>query len=206
MSAFEQFVNLELPRRSAHLTVEITGYDADPNDLGAPAILQNAPKGTWYQRQSPSVVWYRKQISGVPGAASWVASLTGDPGLSATLEADCLATDVVGNAVYVTAAKLGGRAQVTKVDITSYAAMPAIGVIVSKQTAVQCTVQWTGEVAGIYSGLTPGQTYFVGVDGLPSASIPSPSADHFVQRLGVATDSSVLLLSNDRSMTKRIFP
>lgn len=62
-----------MPRRSAHLTVEICGgYDADPNAVGAPDILKNAPKGTWYMRQTPDVVWYRKEVSGVPGATSWV--------------------------------------------------------------------------------------------------------------------------------------
>jgi|GEM_PF-6186150 len=72
MSAFESFVNLELPRRSPHLTVEIVSYDDDPNLVGAPADLKNAPKGTWYMRETPDVIWYRKEVSGAGGATSWV--------------------------------------------------------------------------------------------------------------------------------------
>ena len=62
MSQFEDFVNLELPRRSALLTVEITGYDGDPNDGGAPAIITGSPKGTWYLRGDD--VFWRKNAAG----------------------------------------------------------------------------------------------------------------------------------------------
>jgi hypothetical protein len=206
MSAFELFVNTELPRRSAHLTVEITGYDADPNDVGAPAILKNAPKGTWYQRQSPDVLWYRKRISGVPGATSWLAQTIGTDGLSETLPSDCLATDAVGDAVYVTGTKVASRTQVTKVNITSSSSMPAIGVILSKSTATECDVQWVGEVAGVYAGLTPGKPYFVDVDATPTSTPPTPGADHYVQKLGVATATDVLLLMPDVNLVKRKIP
>lgn len=65
MGAFEDFVNLELPRRSALLTVENTGYDGDPNDGGAPSIFAGAPKGTWYLRETPSGIFYRKNPASV---------------------------------------------------------------------------------------------------------------------------------------------
>lgn len=70
MNAFEDFVNIELPRRSAFLTVEITGYDDDPNGGGAPAILTGAPKGTWYYRETPNGTSYRKNNLGVWEKAS----------------------------------------------------------------------------------------------------------------------------------------
>jgi len=70
MTAFEDFVNLELPRRSAHLTYEITGYDGDPNDGSAPAILQGSPKGTWFL-QATGGIWWRKKTS---SADSWIVS------------------------------------------------------------------------------------------------------------------------------------
>jgi len=59
MSAFEDFVQTELPRRSPHLTQTITGYDGDPNDVAAPAILQNSPLGTWFREQTAGI-WWRK--------------------------------------------------------------------------------------------------------------------------------------------------
>ena len=47
MGAFEDFVVLELPRRAAFLTVAITGYDGDPNEVVAPPpswmALQSGP-------------------------------------------------------------------------------------------------------------------------------------------------------------------
>jgi len=73
-SAFVDFVTLELPRRSPHLTVEIVGYDGDPNLSGAADDLKNAPKGTWYLQETPDKVWWRKQVSGVAGATSWVVN------------------------------------------------------------------------------------------------------------------------------------
>lgn len=81
---FRDFVNLELPRRSAFLTVAITGYDGDPNGGGAPAILQGAPVGTWYFRETPEKTTYRKYDT---SATSWVVQGT-ESGTStnATLE------------------------------------------------------------------------------------------------------------------------
>jgi hypothetical protein len=60
MGAFEDFVNLELPRRSALLTKAITSYDADPNLGGAPAIIQGAPLGTWFYEETANKWWRRK--------------------------------------------------------------------------------------------------------------------------------------------------
>ena len=63
MSAFEVFVQTELPLRSALLQAGAIGYDGDPNDPGAPAILQGAPTGTWYLRATPLPL-YSMMISG----------------------------------------------------------------------------------------------------------------------------------------------
>ena len=86
MSLFENFVAGELPKRSALLTTADTEYDDDPNDIDAPSILQNAPIGTWYLRDTPDTM-YRKRDSG------WVSTDTaslaglddgnaGNPGLA----------------------------------------------------------------------------------------------------------------------------
>jgi hypothetical protein len=62
MGAFEDFVVLELPRRSAFLNKAITGYDDDPNDGGAPSEIQGAPLGTWF-REETAEKWWRKTES-----------------------------------------------------------------------------------------------------------------------------------------------
>jgi len=50
--------------------VEITGYDGDPNDGGAPAIITGSPKGTWYLRGDD--VFWRKNAAG-----TWETAGTG---------------------------------------------------------------------------------------------------------------------------------
>jgi hypothetical protein len=201
MSAFELFVNTELPRRSAHLTVGIAGYDGDPNDGGAPSILKNSPQGTWYQRETPAVVWYRKEIGGIGGATSWVVP-SGGGGATQSFAADCPSGVAVGDAVHVTGAKVGGVAQVATCDITSLSAMPAVGVVTAKPTSTDCTVQFGGEVA-VYSGLTPGKTYMVDQNGEPTATLPTVGSDHYVQRIGIATSTDSMLLLIDGSLVKR---
>ena len=64
MGAFEDFVNLELPRRPALLTVPIISFDDDPNNPAAPPIIQLAPLGTYYQQENPAVALWRKEPDG----------------------------------------------------------------------------------------------------------------------------------------------
>ncbi len=81
MTAFEDFVNLELPRRSSFLTVAIAGFDGDPNSASAPDILKGAPVGTWYQRDTPIKI-YRKLTASATG---WdVEGLPGPPSSDST--------------------------------------------------------------------------------------------------------------------------
>lgn len=64
MSAFEDYINTELPRRRVLLVPDLVGgYDDDPNDGGAPSALQLAPVGAWYYRESTSTL-YQKLLSG----------------------------------------------------------------------------------------------------------------------------------------------
>jgi hypothetical protein len=75
MSAFEDFVTLELPRRSAHLTKDITSYDGDPNDGGAPAIIQSAPLGSWFREETAGKWWRKTETNWVDagsGGTGWV--------------------------------------------------------------------------------------------------------------------------------------
>lgn len=59
MTAFEDFVNGEIPKRSVLLTTTSTGYDGDPNSLAAPDIIKNSPLGTYY-REPTAGIWWRK--------------------------------------------------------------------------------------------------------------------------------------------------
>ncbi len=78
MSAFENFVNLELPRRSTFLTKVITGHDSDPN-AAPPPIISGAPLGTWFREETATKWWRRTETvwedhtpgggGGVPGGS-----------------------------------------------------------------------------------------------------------------------------------------
>lgn len=60
MSAFEDFVAAELPRRITVLLATELGYDGDPNDGGAPSDLSAAPSGrTAYVRNSVDEIWWK---------------------------------------------------------------------------------------------------------------------------------------------------
>jgi len=68
MTAFEDYLQAELPKRSALETYETVSYDGDPNSGSAPAALQGAPKGTWFLQQTGTIFW-RKRTS---AANSWI--------------------------------------------------------------------------------------------------------------------------------------
>ncbi len=78
---FRDFVNLELPRRSALLTKGITGYDGNPNSVAAPAIIQGAPLGTWFREETASVWWRKTELV-------WVEVPTGSGGGGGTGDVD----------------------------------------------------------------------------------------------------------------------
>lgn len=72
MSAFEDFVNLELPKRPVMLTLGNTGFDGDPNGGGVPAVIANSPQGTFFFRQTGEILYIKESSS--PGTWSTVGS------------------------------------------------------------------------------------------------------------------------------------
>jgi hypothetical protein len=119
------------------------------------------------------------------------------------VSATCQSTDAVGDLVYISGDSTAGITQVTKVDILNYLKMPAVGVIVSKSSSTSCKILRYGLLS--MSGLVPGKTYFVDFDSTPTDVRPVPSSGSvFVQVIGVAMDSSRLLLNPSFNMTKVI--
>ena len=109
----------------------------------------------------------------------------------------CLSTDVVGDLVYISGNIVGGDYQVQKIDPTTGAKMPAIGVIVAKLTPTRAVVQREGAVKGVYTGLVAGKVYFAGANSQPSVTCPTPGygGAMYVQPIGIALDSNVLQLT-----------
>lgn len=112
--------------------------------------------------------------------------------------ATCLATDLVGDCVYVTAPRVGNLYQVAKVDIAVGLQMPAVGVVAKKYAPTDCVVHFHGPLRSIFSGLVPGRSYFVGTDGRPARpgdpTYPVLGGANYFQQIGVATSSNELLV------------
>lgn len=124
------------------------------------------------------------------------------PSLGRRRLANCLASDDVGDLVYITGPVSGGRIQVSKVDIDDADKMPAYGIIISKATATECTVQLDGPLSE--AGLTPNALYFAGVDGkLLEGPPPRPvSGYRRFQVVGQADDTGRLEFQPDRVYRK----
>lgn len=121
------------------------------------------------------------------------------------LRAVCMLTDQVGDAVYIRGDK-NGQYKVARAATAGLNKMPAIGIIIKKWDFTQALVQTTGVVAGIYTGLTANQTYWVGETGQLSATLPpvdGTTQKAYTQIIGVALDSEVLLLKPAANLTVR---
>ena len=81
MSAFEDFVQTEIPRRPTMLTQSITGFDGDPNSGSPPSIVANAPKGSFFLRETGFRL-YKKNTS---SSGSWQEVGAGAGGTTAPL-------------------------------------------------------------------------------------------------------------------------
>jgi hypothetical protein len=110
--------------------------------------------------------------------------------------ADCLASDEVRHVVRVTADAVGGVYQVEKLDIVNPTVQPAFGVIVSKETSTRCTVQVSGLLSGIYTGLLAGRPLFVGDDSKLTHSVPTRPATgmKLLYHAALALSDDVLLI------------
>ena len=118
----------------------------------------------------------------------------------------CMLTDQVGDAVYIRSA-MNGVYKVARADVGLYSKMPAIGVITKKWGFTEALVQLWGEVAGIYTGLTPGRTYFIDSAGKPTLVPPDPALTGgraYLQVIGVALDVGVLLVKPAENPSIRV--
>jgi hypothetical protein len=148
------------------------------------------------------------QVRQILGTVDWKdpvpASLTtlAGTGHRNTFACACTAAETVGKFVYIAGPAVGGVYEVRNADPYDGAKMPIFGTVISKASATACTVQWTGEVTGVFSGMTPGKVYFVGTAG---AIVLTPLVGNvYVQKVGIALAESVLLLIPDLNMTRRV--
>lgn len=122
--------------------------------------------------------WHRLDAT----LAASVAGLASDvPGLT------CLEGDVVGDWVYLSAAST-----VALADADDAAKIPALGVIVSKQSTTSCTVRVSGLVTGL-SGLTAAAVYYLSTTA-GDITATAPAAPNAVPvAIAVSTTALVVL-------------
>ncbi len=94
-----------------------------------------------------------------------------------------------------------GAAELACADSTS--SLPSVGAVTEKIGPALATVVGQGKVSGVYSGLTPGFAYFVGLFGRPArAPIEAPPGTKlFAQRIGIALDETTLLMNVSLDVT-----
>ena len=160
MSDFETFVSLELPRRPVMLTVDLTGYDGDPNAGGAPAIISGAPKGSLYLRDSTTRLYQKTTAA----AGTYVDLVSNDEYQSAIT----LAVSTTGNDSDPTRpARIVGGDWTTKPFATIQAALAAL----PKLLRGVLTPAVINVAAGTYAGfLTRGVTIPVKLQGVRQAA------------------------------------
>ncbi len=122
-------------------------------------------------------------------------------------DANCLSSDSVGDLVCITGPILAGLYQTTRVDVSTLSRMPAVGAIVAKTSATDCVIQFWGRIGGVWSGLTPGKTYFADLGGGITPIPPFPDVSNpriYVQAIGVALDANILMLNPSTNMVIRV--
>lgn len=138
--------------------------------------------------------------SGCLGGAGWMCDCE-DPECPEcpTYLGNCPAGTVVGDLVYTTGPKVGPRYQVDTADPGDSNKMPAMGLVREKTSPTECTFQVLGRMQGAVGSLDPanGQVLYVGADGKPTQTAPSPPLQ--VQAIGVLIAVNEVLFNPDWS-------
>ena len=124
---------------------------------------------------------------------------TGGGGGSEEFTAVCPVGALVTQAVYLTGA--AGPVVALSQGITAGGVYPTVGFIKSKSAPTVCVVQTDGELGG-FVGLTPGAPYYLSATtpGGIAATWPTLPGQVY-KRVGVAKDSTTLLINLDEDFT-----
>lgn len=154
-TALETLFTAELVRRPAYITATVAAYDGDPNDVAAPALLDDAPAGTEYQEETPDRLW-KKDAGG-----TWVL-------VGATIDLSAVAEDVLpaanntydlGSASYQWADVRATAATITTVAATTVGAttgnITTVNATTVATTNVDCAdIDCTGEIEFVIAART----------------------------------------------------
>jgi len=112
--------------------------------------------------------------------------------------ADGPASLAVGDVVRIASAKVGNRYQIVLADPSSSSGVPAVAIVLKKLGTTDYKIQFHGPVKSTYTGLTPGEIYYLGTDGalatVGGVNFPIAGGAMHFQQLGAATSTDELLL------------
>ena len=119
--------------------------------------------------------------------------------------ANCIASDIVGNCVGISAPRLGVFFQVRTVDPGDLAGIAAVALVISKSSSTECMVQFEGVYAGPFAALGTGKRYYVGPTGQLALTPPIPAAGqiYHIQAMGFATSSNEFYIQPTQRWTRR---
>jgi hypothetical protein len=117
-------------------------------------------------------------------------------------EADCLASDSVGDFVRITGNKVSGYYQVSKTTIATPSHMPAVGIIAEKSSLTRCFVQTQGLY--ITTGLIAGLRYWISTSSQLTSMmpIPNPGDSLIAQVAGQSLSDTELILTLSAHVVK----
>jgi len=125
------------------------------------------------------------------------------PAESTGLLANCTASEVIGDLVYVFAPFAGGQPTVARVDPATITKMPAWGFIIDKPSATLCTLKIGGLIP--FVGASDGSNYFVGADGRPTATPPAATpGGMLLQRIGVGYGGGHVFFAPEGRLTRYV--
>jgi len=117
----------------------------------------------------------------------------------------CPITAAVGDLVYISGSKISNDYQVDVADPSDANKMLVVAIITAKPTTTRAALLFNGYTSA-YTSLTPGATYWVGTDGHPTATPPSPApaGTMRLQALGTAVDTNLLRFNPSTTAIVRV--
>lgn len=122
------------------------------------------------------------------------------------LQALCTASEGIGDCVRISGPKSGTLYQVREMNPQNPGEDQAIGIVTDKSDPTHCTVITRGLMAGIYTGLVPGDRYFIDPSSQLTNVRPSPTpagGTYYLQVMGVALDTEELLVNPETPVVMR---
>jgi hypothetical protein len=123
------------------------------------------------------------------------------PAESRLVQVVCLAGDAPGDCVYVTGPTIGQALQVARCDLSVWAKMPAVGVLVTKTSPTAGVVV----LSGIYrpaAAVTPNALLWVGAAG--GLVTVRPAAPAFLQTVGIALANNIVNIQPSTNVVRVI--